>query len=511
MPRPSSGLCLEAWEALLPWDYPQREFLLKGIKDGFSILDADLISTPVESENYRSTEQHADKVQAQIKAEYKHGHYVMTPEKPDIISALGAIPKKNSDNIRLIHDCSRPPGNALNDFAFNNKFRYQSLQDAIDYIQSGDYLAKIDLAQAYRVVKIHPSNYRATGLKFKLPGMASYTYFYDTHLPFGARKSPEIFNALSQAVRVIMQQLGYERIIVFLDDFLIIESSKEKCAEAMRTLIRVLRCLGFWINYKKVDGPGQHITFLGIHLNTIDMTMELPPDKLNELQHLLSKTKARCKITKRGLQSLAGKLNWASQCIYGGRFHLRRIFDTINTLDKPWHRTRITASMRHDVDWWLSFLRIFNGKMEMVDPRPLTPVYIDACPVAAGGYYAGDIVYTPWQQEWPQADELSITYKEVSALEPAVMRWGPLWQNKKVIVHTDNMGAMAIINKGSCKNPVVMDSLRRIFWWSALYNFRLHAVYIKGTDSMIADAVSRLHEPNGVYRLIHNLHWLHNL
>ena len=112
----------------------------------------------MESENYRSTEQHADKVQAQIKVEYEHGHYVMTPEKPNIISALGAIPKKNSDNICLIHDYSRPPGNALNDFAINNKFRHQSLQGAVAYIQPGDYLAKIDLVQAYRVIKIHPSN-----------------------------------------------------------------------------------------------------------------------------------------------------------------------------------------------------------------------------------------------------------------------------------------------------------------------------------------------------------------
>ena len=49
--------------------------------------------------------------------------------------------------------------------------------------------------------------------------------------------------------------------------------------------------------------------------------------------------------------------------------------------------------------------------MEMVDPRPMTPVYFDACPVAAGGYYAGNIMYTPSQQEWLQADELSMTYK----------------------------------------------------------------------------------------------------
>ena len=82
--------------------------------------------------------------------EYEHGHYLITPEKPDIISAWEAIHTKN-DNIHLVHNYCRPSGNWLNDFAINNKFQYQSLQDAIDYIRQGDCLAKIGLAQAYSV------------------------------------------------------------------------------------------------------------------------------------------------------------------------------------------------------------------------------------------------------------------------------------------------------------------------------------------------------------------------
>lgn len=46
-----------------------------------------------------------------------------------------------------------------------------------------------------------------------------------------------------------------------------------------------------------------------------------------------------------------------------------------------------------------------------------------------------------------------------------------------------------------------MDSLRELFWLSAIYNFRLQAVQYPGHANLVADGVSRLHEPNGFQRL----------
>ena len=73
-------------------------------------------------------------VEKQIMEELSNGRYVMAPRKPRIISALGAVDKPSKNKIRLIHDCSRPEGSALNDLAVNWKFSYQSIQDAISII-----------------------------------------------------------------------------------------------------------------------------------------------------------------------------------------------------------------------------------------------------------------------------------------------------------------------------------------------------------------------------------------
>ena len=74
-----------------------------------------------------------------------------------ITSALGAIMKEDSGKVRLLHDASRPHGRALNDFAVNPSFSYQTLYQATSSIKKGYYLAKLDLSQAYRSVKLHHS------------------------------------------------------------------------------------------------------------------------------------------------------------------------------------------------------------------------------------------------------------------------------------------------------------------------------------------------------------------
>ena len=501
-------LKLSAWTELLPESDIKRDYLLSGIKEGFHIID----SVPknisnVEVQNYKSATNSScyPKVEAQILDELSNGQYITVPTKPRIVSAIGAIPKKNSNKIRLIHDCSRPTGSAVNDFSSHNPFKYQSLQDAVDLIQEGDFLAKVDLSNAYRVVKIHKDDFAATGLKWTFSGKNQPTYMIDTRLPFGASRSPEIFNELTQAVRRIMISRGYSQLVAYLDDFLVVGRNQQDCLQAMNELVYVLRRLGFRINYNKLEGPARRLTFLGLVLCTSSMTVSLPAEKMKDLRECLQNIKGKNKITKKCLQSLAGKLNWATQCIYGGRFHLRRILDKINSLKRPWHRARVTSGMKADLDWWLRFMDHFNGKTKMVDNRPAAPVCTDACNVAAGAYYMGQCLYTPWDSCLPKARNLHINYKEVLALEPAVKRWAPLWANKKIFVHIDNQAAVSIVNKGSSRDPIVMDSLRNIFWMSAVYNFRLKAVYYPGKFNIVADSISRFHEPNGYVRLLHAL------
>ena len=130
----------------------------------------------------------------------------------------------------------------------------------------------------------------------------------DTRLPFGARRSPEIFHRLTQAVCRIMKHQGHSPVLALLDDFLVVADDKHSCQSTLQALLNLLRYLGFAINYSKLVNPTQRLTFLGIVLDTIKGTLELPTAKLNDLISQLSKLLGKSQCTKRNLR--AQRISW---------------------------------------------------------------------------------------------------------------------------------------------------------------------------------------------------------
>ena len=125
---------------ILQADDPKRDIILTGIREGFHIVDVSQIvpAVPAEMDNYKSATcvKTRDIVEAQIREEIDNNRYVIAPRVPIVLSALGAVPKKDSSiKLRIIHDCSRPYGSALNDFAYNSHFKYSTIQDAVTAIK----------------------------------------------------------------------------------------------------------------------------------------------------------------------------------------------------------------------------------------------------------------------------------------------------------------------------------------------------------------------------------------
>lgn len=63
-------------------------------------------------------------------------------------------------------------------------------------------------------------------------GDKSPSYLFDTRLPFGASLAPSIFHRLTQSVHRMMAKRGFINMVVYLDDFLMIEESYDKCLKA---------------------------------------------------------------------------------------------------------------------------------------------------------------------------------------------------------------------------------------------------------------------------------------
>ena len=162
----SSLLNIELWHKELLHD-PDREFLIDGLINGFQLIHAGSNIEQAEMNNYKSTTAPAvrDQVEATVLEEIQEGNYIVTDKKPTIISALGAIPKPDSSEVRLIHDCSMPAAKGLNVYADIDHFSFQKLEDATKLLEPGYFMSKVDICHAYRSIPIHRDNYRATGLK----------------------------------------------------------------------------------------------------------------------------------------------------------------------------------------------------------------------------------------------------------------------------------------------------------------------------------------------------------
>ena len=131
----------------------------------------------------------------------------------------------------------------------------------------------------------------------------------------------------------------------------------------------------------------------------------------------------------------------------------------------------------------------FNSRHLFLDEVPTIDVQDDACSIGVRASFHGDWLYHSFIFDAPEVSMLHINYKEVLAIYFAAKQWATSWSGHHIVIHSDNMAAVAIINKGTCKNEVVTAFLRDLFWLSAVCNFS-----IPGHKNIVADAISHLHD-----------------
>jgi hypothetical protein len=464
--------------------------------------------TAVELDNHKSALEHKALVEKELRQQIAEGNYVLAATKPSIVSPLAAIPK-DENSIRVIHDGSRPFGYAMNSYATLRSERFQTIDDACKLAKPNYWCAKLDLKSAYRSVPIHKDDYKVTGLKWQFAEDLEPTYLFDSRLPFGSTLAPSHFHRLSQAIGRCLRRHGWSDVVVYIDDFLIVAPTYEQCNQALHCLIRLVRRLGFYVSWNKVVGPTQRITFLGIEIDTRSCSLSLGEDKLQTIQQQLLDFSVKKRASKRQLQRLAGLLNWACQAVRGGRFFLRRLLDTIAPLQQQHHKVKLTIDFKKDIEWWLSFLFTFNGTV-YYNKGETHHVHVDACKKACGAFWRGDFQYVVFHKDQKAASQLHINYKEVCAVVNAVEKWAPDWAHSVVVVHTDSTVAKAVINKGRSKNRYINMLLRKMFWLSERYDFKVRAIHVPGAVNLFPDTISRLHEAGKSETLCRMLsNWFH--
>lgn len=513
-----SQLNIPGWMHELEYenDFSLKAYLSFGVQNGFYIVDPDADISSYERENYSSVlhgEPHVfiDKL---IKSELSSRKYVLTSNKPTCIHSIGAIPKK-SGGWRPITDCKRPIGSSINSFMSTTfrEFCYTTVDNVIEIVQPGCYMASVDISAAYRSILIHPSQWKYQGIKWEIDGVQQ--FLCDTHVCFGLRCAPYLFTQVSNFILRCLHRRGFKSSLVYLDDFLVLGDTKEECLKAQLTLISILRSLGFFIAWNKCVAPTQKIVYLGVEFNSIDMSVRLPNDKMKRLFEELEFFTDKSRATKRQVQRLCGILAHCAKVVRGGRTFSQRVIHLLKAWPMSQKRIRLSEEFRHDIMWWKEFAQTFNGKNLMIkfNHGQGPSFFTDSCLSGYGLWHEKDwqagyfnVTITPntsildhehhhWMNIHLDDHDSSSTNINVLELIPVwlcLRRNAASWRDLHVLCRSDNLNVIYMINKGCSSNDVCMAMIRDIFWICASENIFLSAHHIPGADNIIADVLSRM-------------------
>ena len=182
-------------------------------------------------------------------------------ENNTFVSGVFTRSKKDGSK-RMILNLKR-----LNKFVDYKHFKMESLQNVLELIRPGVYMASIDLKDAFYSVPVHKNH------------QAYLTFFVEEYLKFvcmpnGYGPAMRIFRKISKIPFSILREKGFIS-AVYVDDSYLQGGYYEDCFS-----IEIRTSLGFTIHTEKSKFiQTQCITFLEFILNSVQMTTTLTLEK----------------------------------------------------------------------------------------------------------------------------------------------------------------------------------------------------------------------------------------
>lgn len=488
-------------------DYPNHQItqeLVDGFSEGFP-LHYQGIREDTDCLNLGSVRQNVNmalkKVQKEVDLGRVAGPFKERPLPNLRLSPLGLIPKSTPGEFRLIHHLSHPKDNSVNSGIDSDlcSVQYTKFDAAIELVQNlgqGALLAKSDIKSAFRLLPISPQDFDLLG--FKLQGY----YYFDKCLPMGCSLSCSLFEKFSSALEWIVQnKSGKRSVLHYLDDFLFGgKAGSTQCKDLLECFLASCENLGVPIAEEKTLGPCTVLCFLGLEIDTVNLTIKIPAAKVVEICEKLENVFSKQKVTLREMQSLIGALHFACRAVRPGRTFCRRLINSIKGLTQPHHRIRVTGEVKQDIEAWLYFFKGFNGvsvflNKEWESSQDLC-LYTDSAGgpgMGFGAFFNGKWCFGVWPVKWhDQGLTRSITLLEFFPILVAIVVWGELLTNKKILFRSDNTGVVSIINSLTSKSDLVMKLVRSFVLRCLKFNILCKCSHIPGADNTVADSISRL-------------------
>ncbi|CAL4197302.1 unnamed protein product [Meganyctiphanes norvegica] len=303
-----------------------------------------------------------------------------------------------------------------------------------------DFLASLDLQDAFLTIAMHPSCYKY--LCFDFEGVR-YCFIA---LVFGLSCAPRIFTKMLK-VPLSSLRLNGIKCSAWIDDILLVGSSLLSCTSTVSYTISFLESLGFIIKPSKSNlTPSQSIRHVGFIWDTVRFTVSVPPEKVEALKDLCSSAISR-PISLRFLARIIGTIDSFKFGCPIAPLHYRSLqLDLVKHLSPTpnWNSLLVLSpSACSDLRWWLECdLDLRPARLTSFSPSHRMET--DASLVGWGAYlHSGS--YT--QGRWSASEsKLHINYLELKAVLLAIQSLLPGFSEVSLLVLCDNTPTVCYIN-----------------------------------------------------------------
>ena len=408
---------------------------------------------------------------------------LVSPSNGQFVSRLFLVPKKTGDLRPVIN--LRP----LNKFIIRKHFKMENLQNVTQLVRKGDYMVTIDLKDAYFSIPIHQSHRKF--LRFSWRNQL----FQFAALPFGLTSAPRVFTKVLKPVIASMRQRGI-RCLIYIDDLIIVASSKMECNEQAVFAVQLLTDLGFNVNMEKSNlVPKTRVEFLGFVLDSIRMELFLPEKKKeNILQRIRNLLMSR-QILVRQVSSMVGLMQSAKWAVMPAVIYYRFLQRDLNSALEETGRDydsliMLSQEARQELKMWLTNLEMWHGRA-MVMSRPSLIIQTDASLLGWGAVClnTGKEANGLWSREETM---LHINVLELMTAWFAIQTLVNVTTGAHVRFQMDNTTAVSYINKqGGTKSCQMVIIAKKIWDWAIKHQVQVSAEHLPGKQNVTADKLSR--------------------
>ena len=390
---------------------------------------------------------------------------------------------KTSGSWRPVIDLSH-----LNRFVDVSPFQMETIQSVLLSVHQGDWMASIDLKEAYLQVPVHPASRHFLRFVFR-----DQVYQFKA-LCFGLSTAPQVFTRVMAPVSAILHSMGI-RMRRYLDDWLVQSSSRESLLRDLQTVLQLCHELGIVVNPQKSNlVPSQIVQYLGVVIDTTSFRASPSQERISKLQSTAEEFRSSASPPASLWLSLLGVLSSLAHLVPGGRLRMRSLQICLH---RSWDRQDLgapvsaSAECLRDLQWWLHLPRLSLG-VSLCQVSPDLHFWSDASDVGWGAHLDRQVASGLWDSH--QA-ALSINARELLAVKLGLHQFQSSLQGRTVAVFCNNTTAVAYLRKeGGTRSPLLNTLAQAILRWSESLSIRLAPQFLPGSNNVLADALSRPHQ-----------------